>query len=65
MPTLAPTLEVDVRRCSAQDLLLKLEKTMGVRLNVRRARVTLRRSRLSCEVLEPTDLIPSRPPAGS
>ena len=38
-------LEVDLRRGSGHDLLEKLERTTGIRFNVRRARVTARRSR--------------------
>lgn len=43
MPPLG-TLEVDLRRGSVRDLMEKLERTTGVRFNVRRARVTSRRS---------------------
>jgi len=44
------TLEVDLRGGSGQDLLERLERTTGVRLNVRKARVTSRRSRWLLEV---------------
>jgi len=47
------TLEVDVRGGSAQDLLEKLERTTGMRLNVRRARVTSRRSQWVLEIATP------------
>lgn len=51
MPPIA-TLEVDLRRGTGRDLLEKLERTMGIRFIVRRARITLRRSRW---LLEPAD----------
>ena len=47
------TLEIDLRRGSAQDLLEKLERTTGMRFNVRRARVTSRRSQWVLEVAAP------------
>jgi hypothetical protein len=50
MPTSNAMLEVDVRRCSPDSMLRKLEKTMGVRLNIRRARVSPRRCWLLLEV---------------
>jgi len=39
------TLEVELRRTTCQELLEKLERTTGLRLTVRRARVTSRKSR--------------------
>jgi hypothetical protein len=39
------TLEIELRRSSCQDLLERLERTTGLRLTVRRARVTTRKSR--------------------
>jgi len=45
------TLEVDLRRGSAEGLLPRLERTMGIRLTLRRARVTARRSWLLLEVV--------------
>jgi len=47
------TVEVDLRRGSTQDLLEKLERTTGMRFNVRRARVTSRRSQWVLEVAAP------------
>jgi hypothetical protein len=62
MPTSIATLEVDVRRCSPDSLLRKLEKTMGVQLNIRRARVTPRRCWLLLEVPEgpPASILSTR-----
>jgi len=48
------TLEVNVRHSSGQALLDRLERTTGLKLNVRRARVTSRRSRWLLEVSNPT-----------
>lgn len=47
------TLEVDLRGGSAQDLLEKLERTTGMRFNVRRARVTSRRSQWVLDIAAP------------
>ena len=53
MPTSIATLEVDVRRCSPQTLYEKLERTMGVSLILRRARITEHRCWLLLEVAAP------------
>ena len=55
------TLEVDLRRGSAEGLLPKLERTMGLRLNLRRARVTARRSWLLLEVVGAPEPALARP----
>ena len=43
-------LEIELRRTSCQELLEKLERTTGLRLTVRRARVTPRKSRWLLEI---------------
>ncbi len=59
MPPLG-TFEVDVRRGSVPALMEKLERTTGVRFNVRRARVTARRSQWLLDIAAPADWKASR-----
>jgi len=53
MPSSVATLEVDVRKCSGQALLDRLERTTGLKVNVRRARITARRSQWLLEIGAP------------
>ncbi|HZE96881.1 MAG TPA: hypothetical protein VE981_07635 [Planctomycetota bacterium] len=53
MPSSVATLEVDLRRPSGHEMLEKLERTMGLRFNIRRARITPRRSRWLLEIEAP------------
>ncbi len=50
MSSSVAVLEMDVRKSSGQALLDRLEKTTGLKVNVRRARVTSRRSRWLLEL---------------
>lgn len=60
MPSSVATLEMDVRRSSGQALLDRLERTTGLKVNVKRARITSRRSRWLLELGGP-----DRKPSGS
>lgn len=53
MPANVATVEMDVRKISGRALLDRLERTTGLKVNVRRARVTSRRSRWLLEIGQP------------
>jgi hypothetical protein len=53
MTSAVATLQVDVRKSSGQELLDRLERTTGMKVNVRRARVTSRRSQWILEIGHP------------